>query len=1723
MIKKLFSFIFCLAPVGAMAAPTDLVPTDNNGAINITDTTLHLTTGSNSVIIKNSTSYPTATKSLTVDNNGIDVAGGLIVGSYTGSETGWLYLLNETTAGKSEGFTITSAGPIKFGGMLQIENGNYLKIGQTGGNTTSMSLGPTTVDGTPDIALDNSGKLELTNISAFTSTGTIRNNADATSLTVNASSMSTGSIANMGGTMTLGLRDAGGNIIMTGGINTNGGTIISSGAATTTDIIAGNLMSGDIQNGAGTMTIELSGNLNSSGKIENKNGTSMKITAADITVDGTMTNERNDSTMVINATNLNVKGGDSSNASFVNGGNLYITVSGQTSLTNGFDFSTMKKENIFSLTTGTLDTTTSSSDNWLHMFSNKLESFTVNITNGALDLAETDIINGQAFSTETVAGEANSTANMALTANTITAKSVKNSGNDLTMQAAVGAVDITNGITATSGTTNISAATTVTAGAVTNDADMTINGTTGTTVASITNNTTGTLNVFSGTDASGKIIVTNDVNNSGTLEMRARDIKIGNLTNTNGTTTIQGSDHAGDALAMGNVTASGGVININSLLGDIAVNGDLLVQKTETGGGALNIGGSTKSLTTTGAVQIDGDMTLSSTATAAHGAVNIGGTGIQNFVLAAGGNMTFGGNIDATQADAARTANLVAGNISVAGDVNVANAGRLQFGSATTATALNIGGALTSNNPTASADNGARGIEIYSAENIPVYVGSMSGNGLFIVHGNGITAKNGDIDIANNILFDSSSESTGLIVRDVTDFTLSTRDGTNQGNISVGGIKLASGNTLNLTSAKDITVSGLVADNGALNLTAVGNTNIDQDITIETTGALAIDSATIKLADLTNKNIAKLVATDITAGAINAAGGTLDITADSLTATGALDVAGGAIANIAVTDATFTGPVTVTGDMVQGTLPSVGALNITKSGNFEADSLRVTGNFVANDNMNVYNFAKSATITGDITVNNGNVNMTARDGKITANNITNSANLTLASGTGIDVAETIKSTGDMTLNSGTGLITAKNIDWTGTTSLTGAGLNTNGAFAQSMLYQNYTGALFSRDVNVKSDSYAITASYVDVTGIAQTSGQMVLNTNSLDVDRNIDATALRVVGPVDEWLHVGVGGNVSGNTQFINLKHMDIGGNYTFNDNSTLIAAILPYATANGTPENYWATVSTEENNNLGKITKPLDGEPLISVGGKFITDLQTNILNLNGESAQTGQMGIKIFDMIDQGTAIWLLHADQGIEELATKIRNLNVQFCNADGSKCFNYFGSAEAFNGADENLPAYITVRDTENDGTANDVFIVFDPRFGGPMALFKIQPVVGRDPTHTKGEYVSAGALDDLVAGQLQDMKFNNRTPIDAIPVIFAGTNMEEMANQLYARMEYYDQTRDGAALSRFSRLFQAREVEQLSGSLALNEHTSFRDFEDHMFDEFIWNRNRNLRKAWGEFDFGMFSQREADGHHADGNRFSFTGGYDWQEDETLILGLAGRVSHMSGNNKDDIDLGYKPGQPIAGRIDIDVADTNFGVGAYLMQNLGTKMRLYGNGFLDLHWLDISRDQTYMSRIEGDGAAFSLITEWGLLHDWLNQYIVGNVYARAGYNFGYSITEKAGGDDYMKLKSDGYFILTPGYSLIAQKRIYPSAWFQIRPYASIGVEYDVLGTPDNVKYKFAVAKHFTKYDIEIDPLWANIGGGMEFLSATGVQVGLDYRYQYNADIQMHKIKLSGSYRF
>jgi hypothetical protein len=165
----------------------------------------------------------------------------------------------------------------------------------------------------------------------------------------------------------------------------------------------------------------------------------------------------------------------------------------------------------------------------------------------------------------------------------------------------------------------------------------------------------------------------------------------------------------------------------------------------------------------------------------------------------------------------------------------------------------------------------------------------------------------------------------------------------------------------------------------------------------------------------------------------------------------------------------------------------------------------------------------------------------------------------------------------------------------------------------------------------------------------------------------------------------------------------------------------------------------------------------------------------------------------------------------------------------------------------------------------------------------------------------------------------------------------------------------------------------------------------MMDEFIWNRNRDLKKACMDIDYGMFMQNIASGNHTDGHRFSMAGGFDWQESNRMVLGLSGRVSHTSSASADSMDLSYGSVTE-QGSVHVDVSDTNIGLGGYMMYTLGDKARIYGNAFLDAHMFDVNRSQNFVSSIDGDGYAFSLISEWGLLHDILNQYIVGNAYAR-----------------------------------------------------------------------------------------------------------------------------------
>ncbi len=1721
MIKKLLSLVCCVLPMGVRAAPQEIAPIGADAAVATTyDAWQSAIAGGQSIVVSGGNGI-NATGGQTTGGvdvaPGFDVTNNMIVGldlnpgtndATPNGAVNNLYVLNSA----SSPFTVISTGDISIGSMLQVLNGVNLgfKTSDTNPEKFSVDVG---ADGIKIGDAINTASLTLDNINVLDVAGSVIAYGD---FSVDANSVN-----------------------VTGGVNLYNGTmsIDSTGAVTLGELIANDnvvgtavsgqtiTVSGDVSNQGGDMELIAEDDVNITGSLENSVASNLSVSGADLVVTGTVKNDEADGgTLTLNVDSWRINGGNQNTYSLVNNGNLYATVDGETYMEYGLNLTGMGTDNEFSLTTGTLVFgANADSDKWFGAFANNLNKFNVNITGGDLDNLTT-VLNG---------ANGNTNATMTVAAQNIVADSVQNDATSLTMNAQQN-MTINGAVQGNAGTTKLVAANTLSVvGAVSNSANTVLNGNV-VNVASLSNSGVGAeLTVSSLTEASGTVNVSGDITNTaGTTTVWAKNVDIdGTVTNNSGTTTIRGSDANGGAVAVGGIDAAGGAIDLIALAGNMAIDNNLVVSN-----GVLNIDSSLRNLTVGGTVQIAGNMNVGAGGASAAGDMNVVRSDASQFAMRSNNAILISGDVNAVDSTVVGNVALDAPIVNITGNATVANSGHLTLGTNATSY-IRVAGDLTFN------DGGI--FETYAQD---LVVGSLAGDGKFMAHGAGITANNGNIDIDGNIYFDADNDpvdpSSGMVVRDTTTLTLKTT--LEDMDISVGAVSLGDGNTLVLNSADALDINGVLANNGTLDIDAVGAVAVDGATT--NTGTLDLLADSVSMAGINNSGNAQIVstngeitvggitnsgsmeinaATDLVAGVITHTAGVMDLNANSLNAQ-SLGVSGanGSQVNVNAPIVAIAGNAKVSGNFVQG--GTGGMLNLTAT-DFSAQNLTITGDFIADAGNTTYDVTENVSITGNINVADGSVVSIDAGNRIVASDLTNAGRVQLSAGQGIELDEIINESGAMSIDSGAGLLDfASLVINGGNLTLRGAGMDLDGAIATGAnLYQNWGSVLAEKDINIVADDYEITTAGLDVAMINQ-DGKLLINTSDVDVGGDIIASDLQLYAmPRGNWMNVSVGGNVSGNVDFVGLEKMTIAGNYMFNDGSQINAAILPHVAgggANASGINYWASVSLNDDATLGEITNATDGDvrALITVGGKFESDLNTlGALSSGGQLGQP-QIGIDIFDIVDQGTAIWFLHAEDGVADLATKIRNLNVSFCNADGSLCYDYLTSLDANNGSGDGLPAYVSVRDVNDDGVSDSLYIVFDPRFGGPVEVFKIQPIVARTDEHTRGEYVSAGALDNMIAGQLVNKQFYNRTPIEVIPLIFDGTNLSTMANELYNRMEDYVLNRDGGALARFSRLFQVREIEQIAGAIALNEHTSFRSFEDRMFDEFIWNRNRNLNKAWLDVDYGMSYQNIDDGKRADGHRFSVAGGFDWQESNTLVLGLTGRVSHTTSKAGDAMDLSYA-GETQFGDVKIDVADTNVGLGGYLMKILGQKTRLYGNAFLDLHLFDVDRTQNFVDRIDGDGTAFSLMSEWGLMHDILNQYIVGNAYARVGYNFGFSVKEKAAGDDYMRLKSDGYFVLTPGYSLIAQKRIYPSAWFQIRPYASIGIEYDVFGAPDFAKYKFAVADDFTKYDIDIDPLWANIGGGVELLSARGIQFGIDYRYQYNDAIQLHNIKVSGSYRF
>lgn len=1673
-------------------------------------------------------------------------------------------------------FTIVTDNKVSIGTLLTVLNGDSLALKSTGdSNTYDFTVGTTA--GTGSVSVDVDSSLALNNVDDFTVMGAIENDGD---LTVNANTVVMGALDANGGDSNI-AATAG---VVLGGITaTNGAdvTVAANGSTTSvvdgTELAGGIISAGAIQNtGAGMVQLNSSGAVivAGAGNIENQGAGTLIIAGADgtgpagdVSVEGAITNS---GTMELSANSLTVKGGTAAAGSIVNNGNLTVNVTNAANVGYGINLAGMDEDETFDFTAGTLVFADGTTDNMKQaLFSNRLANYDLTLTSGQIQ--GVNIVNGQN------GDNLNAAANMSVTAGGFAVNGITNMGAILDVVAkttdpdAVADITVSGQVLGAQGSvTNLTAQDTLTVnGVVSNTGAMTLSGENVnlSNVSNLmgTNGQAGTLNVWASTE-NGAVSVSGDVTNSGgVIDIKAKDVSVsGTVVNEDGMLTLVASDNASGPVSLGAIDVQGGNVNLNALAGKVAVTktGDSL----QVAGGVLNVGANVSEFTSVGNVLISGDLVAGDTFANNAGDVNIlSGSANPVFDMSAS-NITIGktgvdgvvtgGDILIEGTQNVKEIMLSAQNIEAKGNVSVAGDNMLTMSSVN---AVKVGGDMT-----------IAETAVVTVDAPQLLLGSLSNSGSLIVDGtNAIIAQTGDVSVGGNLYFDTTTGGNGLVVTGTNSFSMSTTN-INGRSISFGGASIAADKTLTLNATGDIGFSdevnnagfatmyannanfvaldnsgttivnvkagigatGLVDNSGTLSLIGQGATLAD----IENSGDFNIKSnaGTVSVGNLTNS--ASFVVTDtktFAAQDITNAAGTMNVSAsEGVSADGFMVSGYGAnvVLNTALVD--VAGAISVAGDVVQGAnggmLNTVaanlyaGALDITNGGNLKFVAGAAEYNIRQTDaNLDLLPYLN---VAGKISVAQSAMAV-INAGNVVAAGVENSGVLTIDALSGMSLGNVVNNLA-LTLDANDAWIDLDALTVNaGNVSLYGTGVRGANAIETDFALIQDTASGVQNGINVRENSFEIDTQNLIVGEVSQNVGSMTVQTGNLDVGGSIFAQDLRFVAPsIDEWMTVEVGENISGGVGFLGVGRMDVGGNYTFDSGSVLGAIIMKEGVS---LNNYWSTVSLNNDNTLGQITNAADGQALINVGGVFKGGSDSiDSVSADGTEIQKSQIGITLQDAVNPGTAIWLLHAQGGVEnaDRLELLRNLDVRYCNADGSLCYDYLTSLDNKNSTDGDLPAYVSVRDNDADGRTDSLYIVFDPRFGGPVLVdsMKLQPIVARLPEHTDGEYISAGALDNLIAGQLLDAKYYNRTPIEAIPLAFQGTVMSNMADELYNRIEYYVETTDGQPLAQFSRLFQAYETEQIAGIMSLNEHTVFRSFEDRMLDEFIWNRNRNLRKAWLDVDYGMSYHDLRDGVRADGNRFSVSGGFDWQDSETMILGLSGHISRTSSKAADSMDLGYA-GNALSGHNHVDVTDTNVGLGGYMMKTLGEKTRLYGNAFLDLHMFDINREQNFVTPIDGSGTAFSLISEWGLMHDILNQYIVGNIYARVGYNFGFDVTEEVTGGDYMHLESDGYFILTPGYSLTAQKRIYPSAWFQIRPYASIGVEYDVVGGPDSARYKFDAAKHYTSYDLDIDPLWANIGGGIEFLSALGLQFGIDYRYQYNSDIQLHNIRVSGSYRF
>lgn len=614
------------------------------------------------------------------------------------------------------------------------------------------------------------------------------------------------------------------------------------------------------------------------------------------------------------------------------------------------------------------------------------------------------------------------------------------------------------------------------------------------------------------------------------------------------------------------------------------------------------------------------------------------------------------------------------------------------------------------------------------------------------------------------------------------------------------------------------------------------------------------------------------------------------------------------------------------------------------------------------------------------------------------------------------------------------------------------------------------------NININGNVSGISDFYADkninITGNASGTGALVAGDsinigNNLGTGIDISAKHVTIGGDVAGGVHLGLN-DTDSNGYHTSFDRMDVNvtGTYYF-DNDSFLQLVLNQDVADSDGNSEYNADSDDA---------------LIYVGG-FDASGVTRDPNIDDMNS-TPNIEIIVDNIMDELRKIKMLESTTEITDLGA-LNLVGIWFYDtASGTRLFQEAGLT--LGGSNNNI-IFLNVATMRS--IAGMVALV--PKYAGPtgndmqMALAIDDLIIKRlGDDRIDGHYSSLMRLLFPKGDIYNKMMINGGVNDDALDVMIAdGIGYETDATYIRA-MNYVRQ-------------FALSDVDTLNRTMALSSRLLRSGVTDHLMDDYIWQRYHNKGVAWGDFTLNS-----PDGG---GTILSFSGGADWQFGNKWMLGATLGYNHLNVG---------------------DTSGSTFSFGAYGAWDVTSWGRAYGAANLAFHSIDIESYSPLTGHLDADITTTDATIELGLLHRLFSTYLTGRAYVYMGNFGGYDLTKTVkSGENFMDIKYDDSFVVTPGYEISLGKDIFMGLWAFVRPSVKFGIEYDLLERETDFQFKFSESSIYRNWQGSgaDSRLWMRYGIQAEFAISQGANLVAGYEILKNGDFKSNSFKLSGSVRF